>query len=326
MSGDKIASIDLGTNTARLLIGSCKDGRIERHHVARRITRLGGGFTRESGIARDAAERTLAAMTDFAGTLQAFNVDALRAVATSAVRDAVNRESFCSEIKAASGITLEVIPGDLEGWLTLRGVVSGLDVRPETLLVFDIGGGSTEYTLAKGNDILFTRSLPLGVVRLTEGKGSVAAISDKIDRELIALASDLKAAGLTGLLPEATLVGTAGTATSLAAIDIGLVDYDYRQVNNHQLTATGISAIFDRLLPLSPAARLRQITGLERGREDLIVAGTLLTLKSMALLGLQSLKVSDFGLLEGVLLDLAETASEAAPYEQTASCKGPASS
>jgi exopolyphosphatase/guanosine-5'-triphosphate,3'-diphosphate pyrophosphatase len=305
MKSGLIASIDLGTNTARLLIGSCENGRIDRRHISRRITRLGGGFTREVGISPEAAARTLAAMTDFAATLKEFKVSALKAVATSAVRDAANRDVFCREVFTATGIELEVISGSVEGELTLQGVVRGLDVRPEIMLVFDVGGGSTEYTLARGETILFTRSLPLGVVRLSEGKDSIAAMSDKISRELGVLVNDIKAAGVAGFLPTATLVATAGTATTLAAIDLGLADYDYRLVNNHLLTAATINEIFQRLLPLSPFERLQQTVGLERGREDLIIAGTLLTLKSMELLGVPSLKVSDFGLLEGVLFDLA---------------------
>ena len=296
------ASIDLGTNTARLLLGSAINGKIGRQHISRRITRLGGGFSTEKGISREAADRTIAAMKDFAATLAEFKVTELRAVATSAVRDAVNREAFCREVRAAAGIDLEVISGETEGRLTLLGVMSGLDVVPDTMLVFDIGGGSTEYTLAKGTEILFSSSLPLGVVRLTEGKVTVAAMAEKIDRELEALLTEIDSAGLKPLLADATLIATAGTATTLAAIDIGLTDYDYSKVNNHLLTAEGIEVIFKRLLPLSPAERLKQITGLEEGREDLIVAGTLLTIKSMQLFGKETLKVSDSGLLEGILL------------------------
>lgn len=300
-----IASIDLGTNTARLLIGRVSAGRLERLHVSRRITRLGGGFTREHGILPEAAARTIAAMEEFAVTLREYGVGGLKAVATSAVRDAANREVFCRDVQAASGIELEIISGEAEGALTLRGVVSGLDARPELLLVFDVGGGSTEYTLARGGEIIFTSSLPLGVVRLTEGKGSVSAMTDKIERELALLYHDLESACLAPLLPTATLVATAGTATTLAAIDLGLVDYDYRKVNNHQLSVESVRSIFDRLLPLAPADRLRQIAGLEEGREDLIIAGTLLTMKTLERFAIPAVKVSDFGLLEGVLLDLA---------------------
>lgn len=305
MNHGTIASIDLGTNTARLLIGSCVDGKIERLHVSRRITRLGGGFCRESGISPEAEDRTIAALNDFAADLLQFNVSKLKAVATSAVRDAANRVSFCKQVKDQTGINLEAISGDEEGKLTLKGVLNGLDIRPEILVVFDVGGGSTEYTIAQGDIILFTSSLPLGVVRLTEGKGSVAAMIDKIERELDALLLDLNSAGLVSLLAKATLVATAGTATTLAAIDLGLEDYDYRKVNNHTMSKAVIDSIFSRLLPLSNTQRL-EIAGMEAGREDLIIAGSLLTIKSMEKLGIESVKVSDFGLLEGVLLDLSE--------------------
>jgi len=298
------ASIDLGTNTARLLIGSAVNGMIGRQHISRRITRVGGGFTAENGISREAADRTVAAMKDFAATLAAFRVTDIRAVATSAVRDAVNREDFCREVSFAAGIDLEVISGETEGRLTLLGVNSGLDVVPDTLLVFDVGGGSTEYTLSRGDEILFSSSLPLGVVRLTEGKRTVAAMAEKIDRELESLLKAIDSAGLKPQLSEATIIATAGTATTLAAIDIGLADYDYSKVNNHILSAQGIEVIFNRLLPLSPAERLEQITGLEEGREDLIIAGILLTIKSMRLFEKRALKVSDFGLLEGILLSI----------------------
>jgi len=297
------ASIDLGTNTVRLLIGTATDGKIARHHIFRQITRLGGGFSKETGISREAAQRTIAALKEFSAIIKAYKVTELRAVATSAVRDAVNRDEFCHDVLSASGIGLEVISGEEEARLTLSGVISGLDVVADTLLVFDVGGGSTEYTVAVADKIIFTRSLPLGVVRLTEGQGSTAAIADKIEKELTLLLAEMNAAGMTALFKDATLIATAGTATSLAAIDLGLADYDYSKVNNHRITSIRIREIFDRLAPLSPPERLRQIIGLEEGREDLIFAGTLLTMKSMEMFGIKSLKVSDFGLLEGILLN-----------------------
>jgi exopolyphosphatase/guanosine-5'-triphosphate,3'-diphosphate pyrophosphatase len=299
------ASIDLGTNTARLLIGTVNNGKkIARHHISRSITRLGGGFSKEHGISRDAAQRSVAALTEFSELIKEFKVTEMRAVATSAVRDAVNREEFCLEVRSASGIGLEVISGEEEAHLTLAGVCSGLDVVTDTLLVFDIGGGSTEYTVAAADKIIFTRSLPLGVVRLTEGKGSVDAISGKIERELNLLLTEMNAAGVTAFFKSSTLIATAGTATTLAAIDIGLTDYDYSKVNNHILDTVRIRDILRRLSPLSPSERLKQIVGLEKGREDLIIAGILLTLKSMEMFGRKSLKVSDYGLLEGIMLNI----------------------
>jgi len=310
MSSERVASIDLGTNTARLLIGSSGSGRVERHFISRRITRLGGGFTRDRGISPEAALRTISALKEFAQSLHEYEVDRVRAVATSAVRDAVNRTEFCDAVKSATGIELEVISGELEGKLTLSGVISGLDVIPGSMFVFDVGGGSTEYTLASGEDILFTRSLPLGVVRLTEGKVGIDAIAAKVEKELCLLSSELQSASLHGRLSSGTLIGTAGTATTLAAISLKLSDYDYRKVNNHLLSLDEIKAIFRTLLPLSPEERLHQIAGLEKGREDLIIAGTILTIKTMELFKFSNLKVSDYGLLEGVLIHLADPAPE----------------
>ncbi len=298
------ASIDLGTNTARLLVGHVKDGKVVRQHISRRITRLGGGFSKETGISKEAATRTVAAMKEFAVTLAEFEVTDLKAVATSAVRDAVNKDEFCREVRDASGITLDVISGETEGRMTLLGVISGLDLMPETMFVFDVGGGSTEYTLANSDEILFSRSLPLGVVRLTEGKVSVAEMEEKIVRELALLRDEMNALGFLDYLKGATLLGTAGTATTLAAVSIGLADYDYTKVNNHILDKEVIADIFSRLLPLSPKERLQTIAGLEAGREDLIIAGTLLTLKTIEMFGFSAMKVSDFGLLEGIMLDV----------------------
>lgn len=305
MSTEYVASIDLGTNTARLLIGSSENGKVERTFISRKITRLGGGFTKERGISPEAAERTIAAMKDFGRSLEGYQVRKIRAVATSAVRDAANSAEFCAEVKQASGIELEIIPGELEGSLTLSGVISGLDTPPGALFVFDVGGGSTEYTVASGFDILFTRSLPLGVVRLTEGKVRIDAMARKIDKELNHLFKELQATSLVDRISSSTLIGTAGTATTLAAISLKLIDYDYRKVNNHLLSLDEIKTIYDMLLPLSPAERL-EVAGLEEGREDLIVAGTMLTIKTMELFGFTTLKVSDYGLLEGVLLGLAD--------------------
>jgi exopolyphosphatase/guanosine-5'-triphosphate,3'-diphosphate pyrophosphatase len=297
-----IAAIDLGTNTSRLLIGHLEHPRDIRPVMIKRwITRLGGDFTREEGLAQEARERTLDAVADFAAEIKRHGVTRVRAVATSAVRDAVNGTSFCDEILKKTGIRIEVIDSREEGILTLRGVLTGIDDRSGGVLVFDIGGGSTEYTLALDEDPLFTESLPLGVVRLTEGKKDLESKEGKILRELSRLKSNLEKAGLLELIKDATLVGTAGTATTLAAICMKMTSYDYRRVNNYTLSIQEIRDIFAALLPMTPIERLR-VPGLEKGREDLIIAGILVTIETMEVLGFTQLKVSDFGLLEGVFL------------------------
>ena len=304
-----VAAIDLGTNTARLLIGYGDSLRNIRPVVIKRwITRLGGGFTREEGIAEEAKERTVTAMVDFAEEIKKHCVTRVRAVATSAVRDAINRKSFCDEIFTKTGVNLEIIGSKEEGLLTLQGVLAGIDDSSGCLLLFDVGGGSTEYTLALDGKPLFTDSLPLGVVRLTEAKRDPASMVEKISRELTIFKTNLENGGFLNFFKRATLVGTAGTATTLAAISMKMTDYDYKQVNNHTLTLREIREIYATLLPMTPKERLR-VPGLEKGREDLIIAGTLITLSTMEMFGFSHLKVSDFGLLEGVFLNAMYPAS-----------------
>ncbi|MRR05999.1 MAG: exopolyphosphatase [Deltaproteobacteria bacterium] len=297
------AAIDLGTNSARLLIGSV-DSRsgIQARFVAREITRLGGGFSKETGLSPEARNRALAVLRDFADQIHRHEVIKIRAVATSAVRDAVNGTDFVNEVLQQTGISLEVIDGREEGLLTLRGIFSGLPALG-TSLVFDIGGGSTEYTLAQDESLLFTKSLSLGVVRLTEGKRSIPAMEDKIKRELTGLSADLALAGYSEALPGSKLIATAGTPTTLAGIDLQLTDDTTRSVHGHILSLDAIRNIYRRILPLSLKQRL-QVPGIQAGREDLIIAGTLLTIRTMEHFGYECLTVSESGLLEGLLLSI----------------------
>lgn len=297
----RIAAIDFGTNTARLLIADLfEDGRFEQVALQRTIVRLGGGFSRETGLAADAMQRAEACLREFSAGIRQHGADTVRAVATSAVRDASNGPAFVERMAAETGIRLGVIDGLTEGSVTLAGVLAGLDYKPEQLLLFDVGGGSTEYTVARGTSPLFVHSLPLGVVRLTEGKPDPDAMIDKINRELDALEQQLAQAGLS-IAPDTLLVGTAGTATTLAAISLKMATYDYRRVNNHQLAANEIQRIYNLLLPLTPEERL-SLPGLEKGREDLIIAGSLITLLTLQRFGFSSMKVSDYGLLEGLIV------------------------
>jgi len=296
---DTVAAIDLGTNTARLLIANREPYR--QILLNRTITRLGGGFTREQGLSEEAQQRSIAALKEFARQISLHGVARVRAVATSAVRDARNGRSFCDRVLAETGIALEVIDGTEEAVLTLRGVAAILDDKSGDLAVFDVGGGSTEYTLASAVEPLFSRSLPIGVVRLTEGKVGLAQMEDKIRRELAILQGELAGEGLGERFSKATLIGTAGTATSLAAIHLGMEDYDYRRVNNHTMPFAEVERIFELLKPLTPEERLR-VQGLEPGREDLIIAGILVVHLTMRIFGFDTFKVSDSGLLEGLIL------------------------
>jgi exopolyphosphatase / guanosine-5'-triphosphate,3'-diphosphate pyrophosphatase len=298
---NRFAAIDFGTNTARLLIVDLIEGGGFTHvHLQREVVRMGGGFSREHGLSAEAIQRGLSCLARFAAAIRDHEVETVRAVATSAVRDALNGAGFVQRVRQETGIALTVIDGVAEGNLTLAGVMAGLDQHYEEILVMDVGGGSTEYTLSRAGRTEYVRSLPLGVVRLTEGKDTVAAMETKIRKELEVLRADLRACGQR-LQPGTALIGTAGTATTLAAINMGMVDYDYRKVNNSVISRAEIEAIYERLLPMTLAERLA-VPGLEKGREDLVISGMLIILQTMDLFGMETMKVSDYGLLEGLVV------------------------
>jgi exopolyphosphatase/guanosine-5'-triphosphate,3'-diphosphate pyrophosphatase len=298
----RCASIDLGTNTARLLVAdNSGDGTFEIIRIEREIVRMGGGFSQMTGLSRDAFDRGILCLKRFSDILKRYDISSLRAVATSAIRDAVNGREFVDCVFHQTGIKLIVIDGEMEGALTLSGVIAGLNAPHELLMVFDVGGGSTEYTLATSGLADFIRSLPLGVVRLTEGKSGPDQMLAKIRKELNVLAHEIEQNGSTVQSESTTLIGTAGTATTLAAISMEMDDYDYRRVNNAVLELDEIERIYAMLLPLSLEERV-QVPGLEKGREDLIIAGILITLETMRQFGFSRLKVSDYGLLEGLIV------------------------
>jgi len=302
VSSRRVAAIDFGTNTARLLVADrSPDGSFDPVRIEREIVRMGGGFSREEGLSADAIQRGSDCLARFAGILDGYGVTNPRAAATSAVRDAANGRAFVDLIYRQTGIALAVIDGEQEGALTLTGVIAGLDCRPDSLMVFDVGGGSTEYSLAHAGKAAFIRSLPLGVVRLTEGKVSTAEMSEKIVRELDLLTDEMALSKVAAPDERTMLVGTAGTATTLAAISMRMTTYDYRRVHNSILSIDEIRRIYTLLLPLSLEERLA-IPGLEKGREDLIIAGILITLHTMERFGFTTFKVSDYGLLEGLIV------------------------
>lgn len=297
---DYCAAIDFGTNTARLLIAERSSAGIASVRVEREVIRLGGGFTDEFGLSAEAQERGLACLRKFSEIIRGYGVKHVLASATSAVRDAVNGRAFVDMVFRETGISLTVISGDEEAGLTLTGVLSGLDSKPEMLVVLDVGGGSTEFTVSHHGVPAFIKSMPIGVVRLTEGFLTNTEMCARVQSVINRLEEDLSFAGIS-FSGEVELVGTAGTATTLAAIKLEMVEYDYRAVNNFTLNREDIAEIFQQLLPLSPQERLL-VKGVEKGREDLVIAGLVIITSVMDRFGLKRLKVSDFGLLEGLAL------------------------
>ncbi len=240
----------------------------------RRITRLGGGFCPQRGLSFAAMERTLSALCAFAGRLAEGDVDGVAAIGTAALRRAVNGPDFVSLVREKTGLTIEVVDGEEEARLAATGVLAALDPRPAHGLIFDIGGGSTEFILVVDGSIRFQRSYPLGVVTLCEDFPDPRGRQAEVDLHLDHLRRDLAAGGLLPLV-EATdcgFIGTAGTVTSLAALQLEMIEYDWRRVNNLVLSREALGGWRGRLAALDVPGR-EALPGLEEGRGDLILPG-----------------------------------------------------
>ncbi len=301
------ATIDAGSNTLRLLVGKVIAGKVVPELYLRRICRLAGGFSDKDGLSSEARERTLAAFKELAESCRYFAVRQVRAVGTAAFRQAVNGEEFAIEIRSATQVPLEIISGEMESKYMAAGVLSALDPLPEQSLIIDIGGGSTEFVLCSQQKVVWSCSLPLGVVRLTEGYPSSKQRYKFIDDILNSLIDEIVNACESAAVDFTTLalVGTAGTVTTLAALDLEMTEYDWRRVNNYSLSLSRLQYWQSRLIPLNLSER-EALSGMEAGRGDLIVSGLEILICLMQKMNNRCVTVSDFGILEGLLISLHE--------------------
>ncbi len=305
----RLAAIDLGTNTVHLLVGETADARTWRPgHREQQVTRLGEGLWPAGRLREEPMARTAAAVARLVERARSLGADTIRIVATSAMREAANGGDFARALEARTGARVEIVSGEDEARLTVRGVLDALRHPRGTLVLFDIGGGSTEYTLTQDGAVLASVSLRLGVVPLTERfpfPGAVdparyaamdAGVRAQLDREL---PPALVAAAIDHL------VGTAGTVTALAALDLGLRTYDAERVQGHRLTRAAIDTQRERLAAMTLDERAA-LPCLERGRADLIVPGVAIVLATMTRLGVDGLTVSDAALREGMMAEAVE--------------------
>lgn len=310
--GVRLATIDLGSNTVRLLVADVEPGARGWRVVEadQRVTRLGEGLAASGRLGEAPAERTAAAVGEYVARARRAGARRVAIVATSAVREAANGREFAAALERATGEQVTVVSGDEEATLTLAGVLGGLDDGPApqtATLVFDVGGGSTEYILARPREPVTTISLRLGVVDLAERYPFPGPVDWPRYRAMQAEITGRLAAELPReirLAHSGRLVGTAGTATTLAALDIGLHQYDPGRVQGHGLARGAIERLLARLGALTVAER-GALPCLEPGRADLIVAGTAVVLATMDLMAASHVIVSDWGLREGVLIRLA---------------------
>lgn len=303
----RLAGEDIGTLTCRLLIADLQpDEKLTEVRCERRILRLGEGVDQTKRLSVAAMDRVIHCLKEWRGLIDEAQVDRVTAVATSAVRDAGNRDAFLDRVKREAGFEVELISGDEEARRTLLGIRSGLPNGVTDILALDIGGGSTEFMLDRPGKNPVVRSINIGVVRLCERLlRHDPPTADEVQQARAWVARETKAAvaGMDGY-QAATFVGTAGTITSLAAMAQKLSTYEPARIHNCQLQLSTIQEIEQTLLSRKKADRAG-LPGLEKGREEVIAAGAIIIRTIMETLGMSAVLVSDLGLREGMLLDLA---------------------
>jgi exopolyphosphatase / guanosine-5'-triphosphate,3'-diphosphate pyrophosphatase len=301
----RVAAVDIGTNSVRLLVAD-GDGTGREAHVVpldrrMRITRLGQGVDRTRALAPEAIERTVAVLREYRGAIEEHGVTSVRATATSAARDSTNREEFFAAAHDALGVTPELLSGEEEAALSFLGATAQLDA-PAPYLVVDIGGGSTEFVLGTDAPTALV-SLDMGCVRITEQFLHSDPPAPEELSNAIAVVRDLVAdvpRVIPGALDAPTLVGLAGTVTTVAAIELGLAEYDAEAIHHFRLGRAAVEDVF-RTLATETAAERAANPGLEPGRVDVIVGGVAVLAGILRVLGFDEVLVSEADILDGLV-------------------------
>ncbi|UKY50668.1 Ppx/GppA phosphatase family protein [Streptomyces inhibens] len=312
----RVAAIDCGTNSIRLLVADADPATGELKDLDRRmqIVRLGQGVDRTGRLAPEALDRTFAACREYAAVIKGLGAEQIRFVATSASRDAENREDFVRGVVDILGVEPEVITGDQEAEFSFNGATKELTGRADLskpFLVVDIGGGSTEFVL--GDDhVRAARSVDVGCVRMTErhllhgGEISDPPTPGQITAIKADIASALDRAEETVPLSEAaTLVGLAGSVTTVAAIALGLDHYDSEVIHHSRVSLAKVREITGDLLSSTHAERAA-IPVMHPGRVDVIAAGALVLLSIMERMGAEEVVVSEHDILDGIAWSIAD--------------------
>jgi exopolyphosphatase/guanosine-5'-triphosphate,3'-diphosphate pyrophosphatase len=297
------AAIDIGTNSTRLLVADA-DGRdaalatLERRMT---ITRLGQGVNATHRLHPEAVERTLAVLRGYREVFDKLGVDGVRASATSAVRDAANRDDFLGPASEILGTSPEVLTGEEEGRLTFLGATAGLS-DPAPYLVVDIGGGSTEFIVGTSEPESLM-SVDVGCVRLSEAYlHSDPPAPEELSQAISVVSLHLDDVDrlLPGAIDAKTLIGVAGTVTTVAAVELGLPEYDSDALHHFRLSHVAAEDVF-RTLATEPAEARRHNPGLEPGRVDVIVGGAVVLVAVMRHFGFEEMLVSEADILDGLI-------------------------
>jgi len=300
----RVGVVDIGTNSTRLLAADVAPEGVTVLDRESIVTRLGQGVDATGRLADEAMDRVRDALTQYRERLDALRTERDVAVLTSAVRDAANGPAFVDEVASRFGLRAQVLAGDEEARLTFLGATSERDPDdPTAVVVIDIGGGSTELVEGHGRRMDFHVSTQAGVVRQTERH---IKSDPPRHEELEALADDVRAVYAAAVPDDVRAavdraIAVAGTATSLAAIDLELDPYDPERVHGHPLMRGRIEELLARLAQM-PLAERRKVTGLHPDRAPTIVAGCVLLIEALRLFGLQSVEISEHDILRGAAI------------------------
>lgn len=306
------AVMDIGTNTIRLLIGCVKEGKVMRLATNRTVTRLGKDILKTGKLSRQNIIKSIKCMVDFKEICNEYGAKEIRAVGTSALREAKNSNEFLAHAKKIAGIDVDLISGAKEAELTLKGVLgAGVGSQGsrkkelERFFIVDIGGGSTEWIFYKGSNTIMN-SIPIGAVKLFDAfikhdpptPDELRRMKGYIKK---ACSKSLSLNNISTNHSPLNFIATGGTAATLAAIDIGMDKYDGDKVHLHKTTLPALKSMYEKIIMLSAHERTK-IKGLEAERTDIIIPGILILLAFMEELRAKNFIMSDYGLLEGSLI------------------------
>lgn len=295
-AGLRVAAVDVGTNTVRLLVADVASGELRTVERGREITRLGQGLDASRHFAPQAVERTIGAIERFVAHARGAGSVRVRIAGTSAVRDATDRETFVALVRERTGIDMDVLSGEEEGRLSYLGATNGLG--DGSYVVCDIGGGSTELSTSSRSV-----SLDVGSVRLTERYlRSVPPTDGEVEQARGSVRGALTGAEID-IPEEAKLVGVAGTITALTAVILGLTAYDTDRVHRALLQRGDVTATTRRLLTMTPE-EIVALGPVEPGRADVIGGGATVLCVVMDELGFAEMLVSERDILDGLARDL----------------------
>lgn len=309
-----MAAIDAGTNTFRLLTGSrAADGGLRIESIDREITRLGEGLDATGRLSETAIGRSLRCLKKFSGIIEGQAITQVNAAVTAAARQAANGAEFIGRVREETSIDLQILAAEEEARLTAVGALEAVGPIPGVTLVVDIGGGSTEFILLEDGSLTLWQSLDTGVVKLFERNIENDPADNKdMQRLSAAMEGDLdRLIGFTGAIADRqiTLVANAGIPTTLAAIDLGLTEYDPLRVNRHRIPVARLRRMTKELAEQTTAERAA-IPTMERGRADVILPGASLLNAIAERFQATEVLISEGGLLEGLAFKLLRQISE----------------